>query len=595
MDVRQFCRSVFDVRIIGKTIGKFRVDQRLGSGGYGAVYLAENPKIRDKVAIKFLFSDSQLTDEALARFLHEALAPNSAEHPALVKVRDHGLGADIGLADVVVAYLVMEYAAGKTLSDVISDEGKMDPERVVRLGRFISTALHAVHEQGIVHRDLKPDNLILAKDPDVEGRERIRVLDFGIAKLRETTVGTNTGLMMGTAQYTSPEQWRSAKDVDRRTDVYSLGCVLYQMLAGVPPFEGTQQEVMFGHLTQTPRPLGEHEAEVPEYLQTVVAKALEKEPAQRFQSMQELAEALGEPERAHSLAGESPVDWNPSAAFATTEAPQGSPLAVAAHYDEMVVAGITITSSLIPTGTFLMGAPVGGEGWYEDERQHQVTLTRPYFMMVHPATQALWEAVTGYNPSGVQDDRRPVNQVSWFEVMAMANTLSEAAGLDKAYDLYKEQGEPGDHQYRIEEVRWKGFDNQGWRLPTEAEWEYACRAGGTEPRYGNLDEVAWYKGNSDGQAAHPVGQKNSNAWGLSDMLGNVWEWCWDRYDMYEEGPATDPKGSVTGVCRAARGGSWDDEAKYIWAPVRYYWTPDMKQHRALGVRFVRTAPPEQSG
>ncbi|MGC4941925.1 formylglycine-generating enzyme family protein [Kribbella sp. DT2] len=159
-------------------------------------------------------------------------------------------------------------------------------------------------------------------------------------------------------------------------------------------------------------------------------------------------------------------------------------------------------------------------------------------------TQAVYAEVTGERPSTSAGDELPVENVAWWDAVRFCNVLSEREGLAPAYELLAEEA-----------ARWDPAAD-GYRLPSEAEWEYACRAGSTGPQYGHLDEIAWYRGTSDGRP-HEVGGKAPNAWGLHDMLGNVWEWCWDFYDP-----------EVYGEYRVLRGGGWFDQAWSCRASVR---------------------------
>jgi formylglycine-generating enzyme required for sulfatase activity len=168
---------------------------------------------------------------------------------------------------------------------------------------------------------------------------------------------------------------------------------------------------------------------------------------------------------------------------------------------------------------------------------------RPYELATVAVTQAQYFAVTGQRPSATSADRHPVVSVSWLDAARFCNALSVSEALAVAYDIHEDGAE------------WDRAVN-GYRLPTEAEWEHACRAGTTGPRYGPLDEIAWYRANSEG-ATHDVGGKQPNAWGLFDMLGNVWEWCWDVYDA-----------QVYGSYRVLRGGGWFDEHWSCRASVR---------------------------
>jgi formylglycine-generating enzyme required for sulfatase activity len=214
----------------------------------------------------------------------------------------------------------------------------------------------------------------------------------------------------------------------------------------------------------------------------------------------------------------------------------------------------------IPAGTFMMGSPddeqdrSGGEG-----PQHQVTLTQGFYMGIYEVTQAQWEAVMGNNPSVYSGANRPVEDVSWDDAQAFIAELNTLTGLT-------------------------------FRLPTEAEWEYACRAGtttrfywGDDPSYNEIDDYAWYRDNTD--ATHDVGLKLPNAWGLYDMSGNVWEWCADWKGFYPSGSVTDPTGPSSGSERVYRGGSWDYDPQYCRSASRLNDPPDFSIN-ALGFRVV---------
>ena len=188
-----------------------------------------------------------------------------------------------------------------------------------------------------------------------------------------------------------------------------------------------------------------------------------------------------------------------------------------------------------------------------------------YQLAVYPVTQSRYAELTGQWPSGSRGERFPMESVSWWEAIRFCNALSVQHGLTPAYRL---RGN--------ETVEWEDLAD-GFRLPTEAEWEYACRAGTTGARYGPLDEIAWYRGNSE-ERVHDVGGKQANAWGLYDLLGNVWEWCWDLYDP-----------EVYGNYRVLRGGGWFDEPWSCRASVRRRSHPSF-QNDDLGFRLARSLP-----
>jgi sulfatase modifying factor 1 len=239
----------------------------------------------------------------------------------------------------------------------------------------------------------------------------------------------------------------------------------------------------------------------------------------------------------------------------------------------------------VPAGAYQRGQASGGDS---DERPvHRVTLTRAFELWRTPLTQDEWRQLMGNNPSEYQGATRPVERVSWYDAVAWCNALSRATGLDEAYVLQGAKGKPGEEGLEAG-VSWKGLGCGGWRLPTEAEWEYACRAGSTGERYGELDAVAWHWGNSGG-ATHPVGQKQPNAWGLCDTLGNVWEWCWDWRGDYPAGAVTDPTGPAEGQSRVYRGGCFDLDADCVRAAYRSDYDPSFHDV-SLGFRPTRSLP-----
>jgi len=282
--------------LIGQTIGNYLVTQKLGEGGMGAVYLAEHPSIGKKVALKVLHSEFSTNQEVAARFFHEAKAVNDIGHPNIVDIVDFGI-LQAGAGREQLVYFIMEYLAGMTLSQLIRTEAPLPPERALSIALQVADALSASHKCGIVHRDLKPDNIILLQ----RGRERdfVKLLDFGIAKLTGgSAVGshrTRTGIVMGTPAYMSPEQCEGRDSVDKRTDVYALGIVIYEMLTGRVPFVGEGYgEILVQHLTQRPVPPSQYRM-LPAHVEVVVLKALEKRADLRYPTMEEFMRAMADP------------------------------------------------------------------------------------------------------------------------------------------------------------------------------------------------------------------------------------------------------------------------------------------------------------
>lgn len=215
----------------------------------------------------------------------------------------------------------------------------------------------------------------------------------------------------------------------------------------------------------------------------------------------------------------------------------------------------------IPPGTFVMGSPANEEGRQFIEVQHTVTLTQGFWMSDHEVTQGEYESVVGANPSYFKGDlNRPVEQVSWDDAVMYCQKLTD-----------------------LERIAGRITAQQAFRLPTEAEWEYAARAGATGARYGELDVIAWWHGNS-GDEPHAVKGKRPNSWGLYDMIGNVWEWCADWYSAYPTGSVTDPTGPGWGSNRVSRGGGWGNTDAWVTrSATRNSFPPDLRS-KAMGFR-----------
>jgi formylglycine-generating enzyme required for sulfatase activity len=255
---------------------------------------------------------------------------------------------------------------------------------------------------------------------------------------------------------------------------------------------------------------------------------------------------------------------------------------------------------LIPPGTFTMGSPPNEPGHGLHEIEHPVTLTRPFFVSRREVTQAEWQAVMGWNESYFPGPNRPVEIVTWFDCLSYCNRRSAAEGLDSVY-VMTGRAYDGVHIVGAGSVGCFWLKN-GYRLLTEAEWEYACRAGSitafcngpiTHAAYdcgddSGLDLVGWYCCNA-GSTTHDAAGQGPNAWGLFDMHGNVYEWCWDWYGDYPPAPVTDPLGVASGSDRVVRGGDWSAYAVNCRSAFRGYNPPDVG-HNSLGLRVARTAP-----
>ncbi|MGZ3440483.1 MAG: serine/threonine-protein kinase, partial [Polyangia bacterium] len=273
----------------GERFGNYELTGLIGAGGMGAVYRAVHPEIGRVVAIKVLKPELARDDAAVGRFFDEARAVNAIRHDGIVDIFDLGRRSD------GTAYYVMEYLAGEDLAHLCRRETRLHAPRAVALVRQVCDALAAAHRRGIIHRDLKPQNLFVTERA---GETRLKILDFGIAKLMHNVPGrpqTSTGVVLGTVHYMSPEQ-AQGEAVDERADLYSVGCILYQLVTGSVPYGGANVMAVLAQLvTRTLEPPSERARDLglPPAFDAIVMRALAKDREARFESAEELAAALG--------------------------------------------------------------------------------------------------------------------------------------------------------------------------------------------------------------------------------------------------------------------------------------------------------------
>ena len=555
------------------SIGSYDLLELIGEGGMGSVYRGRHraatmaARQGGDVAVKLVHAHLLAKGDISERFRREAEALALLDHPNIVKV--HDVVEESGRTAIV-----MEWVPGRPLSAVIGKEtGPIPWERAQDLvGQLLSAVSHA-HSRGVVHRDLKPENIVITAGGGV------KLLDFGIARLGESRGRTKTGTGMGTVDYMAPEQFLDAKGVDSRADVYALGLTLYEMLAGRLPWGAADSEfeVMSRKKEGRIPPPTEFYPSIPPWVVSGVMAAIRPSPLERTQSVAALGASLwGEGVSAKGdVAVEPALNVRPAATKIAPAPPTsrlllllagavvlagGGALVVAAEEKPDFASPTLGTMKWIPAGTFLMGSPTTQADRDDDEAQHQVTLTKGYWMMEHEVTQGEWKAVMGSNPSFFSKcgPECPVELVSWDDAVAFAEKAS---------------------------VR----DGETYRLPTEAEWERAARgvregemyAGGND-----LAAVGWTSENS-GDTTHAVCQKQGNGYGLCDMSGNVWEWTSDGYDKAYPGATTDPVGAPSGSDRVFRGGSWGNGPASARVANRNWYPPDLRGYN-LGVRLVRS-------
>jgi serine/threonine-protein kinase len=322
--------------------GRYELDGLIGSGGFADVYRAFDRATGDVVAIKVLYEHLARDPEVVRRFVREARVASQIVEPHVVRILDTGV--DDGLN-----YMVMELVQGETLFKLLADGRAFAPTEIVDLGSQALLGLEAAHQTGVIHRDIKPANLILTPDGT------LKIMDFGIAKVSTGATQTRTGLFMGTPEYIAPEQVSTPGAVDPRTDLYSLGVTLYELLVGAPPFRAeTPWATLAQHMMKAPSPPRERRPDTPDGLQTVLLRSLEKQPEQRYRTSREMRLALetclpaDEANGAGtSVVGLAPLDAGPVTA-ATAIAPAPLPPATPPPTGSTAAAGFPPTEVSFP-------------------------------------------------------------------------------------------------------------------------------------------------------------------------------------------------------------------------------------------------------
>jgi len=559
--------------------GRYRLYHQLGEGGMGAVFLAEDLRMGRHVALKVPHLSAQQDPQTIERFYREARIAGQILHPNLCPV------FDVDCIDGI-HFLTMAYIEGTPLSQLIHPGHPWSPGRALPLIVQLAGGLQVLHQRGIVHRDLKPSNvLIQAEDKPV-------LVDFGLARSvqPESNPLTLPGQILGTPAYLAPEQIHNAP-LSPATDVYALGVLLFQMLTGQLPFAVAAPVQMMARVLYDPVPSpaklcpGIH-PQLDNLCLRMMAKQPEDRPANLPIVIDQLNQILRGTARATTVEAPAIQTLPTSSALETVIT---LPVQAAVQATEPIVNSLGMRLVWIPAGAFVMGSPSSELDPYPDESPpHRVEITRPFWLGAWSVTQDEYQRVMGTNPSwfsatggakgqvwGMNTGRFPVETVSWFEAMQFCQRLSEVP-VEKA-------------------------SRRRYRLATEAEWEYACRAGASRFQVfscGNTltGQQANFNGNfpfGDAPAGTylerttVVGSYPANAWGLYDMHGNVWEWCSDWYgsDYYLNSEVRDPTGPAKGDRRVLRGGSWSFDGWNCRSATRYRSDPAFRS-RDLGFRIV---------
>lgn len=580
----------------------------------GIVYQAHDLTLNRSVALKLLPTRLARNEVCVQRFLREGRAAARLSHPNIVQI--YAVGRANGRY-----YIAMELAKGATVAELIRREGAVPPETALEISLQVAEALRESHSRGIIHRDVKPGNII------VNEQNHVKVVDFGLARTVEPEGRVRpVGTCPGTPVYMSPEHVRG-EALDGRTDIYSLGITLFEMLTGKPPFEADAPWALMHQALNRPLPKIATVNPLPTGAAAIVRQMTARDRNKRYGAADDLIQDLkacleGTPKPPRqlrmvlsgwfgrgaphwriaaclcmvlALAGTVGTFWGsrmlsgqdedgPEPALATERVPIESPLPEAQEDEKPQLADTTAVEAplapessptaaeevdeeepavvvapqfepgetrtfaglefvWIPPGTFHMGSPPDKEGRNRDELLHEVTLTRGFWLGKYEVTRGQWQEVMGYSSTwGVNTNRQeespdlPVtHEITWDACLRFCDRLSEL--------------NPG-----------------RFRLPTEAEWEFACRAGTetpfafgetlTEEQAGCRGPAYWsIPGDQRPEFEFwPVGTFPPNQWGLHDMHGNADEWCRDWYGGYPEGSVTDPLGPTEGKRRVVRGG-----------------------------------------
>ncbi|MCO6458912.1 MAG: SUMF1/EgtB/PvdO family nonheme iron enzyme [Pirellulaceae bacterium] len=601
----------------GLRLGDYLLLESIGEGGMGEVFRARDLRMDRDVAVKVLSLRAARLPRIIERFARETKALARLDHPHIVQA--YAAGELAG-----TPYLVMQYVDGTDLARLVYRIGPLPARLALGYARQAAAGLEYAHQSRVVHRDVKPSNIL------VDSQGRVKISDLGLARLlplddRSPALpgSTHGGTPLGTYSYMAPEQAAGSHEVDHRSDIYGLGCTLFFLLVGRSPAEGDSDEAKARWHVEGPIPsLRDYRPELSEPCERMFRRMLAKSPGDRQASMAEVGEEL---EQCLELLGQgrslsgvveatSSAPRQPAVATAAARTVPTTIAADAARIPRraiwrrpawqvgvaMVVVltaalpwsglsgefggllpatwrrsstaapgtfepparerftnslGMSLTS--IPAGTFLMGGPPFEEGSRDLERpQRLVTLTKPFYIGSHEVTQRQFNLLMkpdelipeleqpADQPPEVDRGNLPAVHVTWEQAVEFCRRLSALPAEKRA--------------------------GRGYRLPTEAEWEYCCRAG-TTTAFSTGDDLAPEQANFDARWKPPntrypsnpqlleVGSFAPNPFGLYDMHGNAQEWCLDRFAEYFPGDVTDPLGAVEGDQRVVRGGGYSYE------------------------------------
>ncbi len=534
---------------IGKTVGKVRVDKYLARGGMAEVYLGSHLTLERPVAVKFLHSYIEQDLDLLSRFHREARVVAGLRHPNIVQIFDFDTTDGH-------PYIVMEYLKGPTLANYLrrlhDQNERIPPHQVARLLKGLTAALDYAHEQGVIHRDIKPGNILLHSKADeipldkpLTNDVEAILTDFGLVRIVDAASQTASGMVSGTPAYMSPEQARGDK-TDHRTDIYSLGVVLYEMLAGRVPFESeSTTSVIYMQINSPPPPIGG----VPTAVQAVMNRALTKDPDDRYQSSRQMAIdfflAIGMTAQAETIREALPSHLATAPASIKQKSTRSPVWIGVGIFSFLCLLVLAIGAfRLLPTLTN-SGNPT--EGAATEITEVPVSTSTPVTADL-PEAAGMVEIKSGSYEVGrspADDYHSAVKAISldgfWIDKFQTINSqyqlFMDAAGAPAAQIS-------GGEKNPVRGVTWEqAVAYCSWakkRLPTEAEWEAAGRGPGTAPQlypWGTDDTAGGQANTLPDQDTYEVGSLafNQSLSGVFDMVGNIWEWVDEPYSPVEDG------------------------------------------------------------
>jgi len=532
----------------------------LGEGGFAEVWLAKDSLTETEVAVKIFVPDGGLNDEIIGSFKKEFAITLNLNHSHLLKY----LHFDIYNKS---PYLVMKYCSNGTLFKKIGNNlGEAD---VAKIMFQIGSALEYLHEMGVAHQDIKPENILT----DEKGTYLLS--DFGISiKTRNTlnrfTKQATEKSSYGSPPYAPPEKYgKNPKQNLEAGDIFALGVMLYEICEGDLPWggKGGIALIMGAEVPEIDN------AEFTNMFKLLIFRCMSVKPADRptaaeLKSKSEffLKEGYWESKTIIKILQQEP--FQSSSARGTARMPVEIDVPEITVNDKIVETKIPVI--IEPQMIFVQGGSfkMGSNSHEPDEKPLHAVTVNDFYIGKYELTQKEWILVMGDNPSLLKGDDSPIVNISWYDVMIYCNRRSLIENLTPCYSINNSTN-PSDWGIvpRIKSTIWDSvscnWSANGYRLPTEAEWEYAAKGGNRSRSYiyagsNELNTVGWFSCNSTVKA-HSVGLKAPNEIGLYDISGNVWEWCWDWHDKfyYSNSTPIDPKGQMAGTFRILRGGCYN--------------------------------------